>query len=341
MNNIDLVVPGLLGPFPDQIPGYIQQQLLQPEFRLINQWLSRAKTGGLPVTSFYETLVYLIHPSNKLTLCQLSAQYDGIDISQGYYYRVDPVHFKAESDHAVLLGAGLLLPELYETHDLIASFNAHFLEDKISLHATDPNRWYLKCDRALELEFNALDYSLGRDIKHFMPTGKDALWWRKIINEAQMLFFQHEINQSREAKGQLGINGLWLWDMTFDNYQTRKNTHSSQQLVANDAFAAALAKQAGLLVEPVTDVDAIKKNSTVVLDQLYESVCYADVDAWFQALKCFCNESFPYITNQLKTGEIDELNIFPCDGRELKIKRMSLLKFWKPSKPLYKHISVL
>ncbi len=338
MKQLDLVIPGFLGPFSNEIPDYIQQQLQQAEFKIINKWLSRAEITSLAVSSYYETLVSLIYPQNKLSLCQLSAQHDGIDTSQGFYYRADPVHFKAESDHAILLGTDLISPELQETHDLIELFNTHFLDDKISLHATVANRWYLKCDKALDLEFKALDYSLGRDIKHFMPTGNDALWWRKIINEAQMLFFQYEINHSREAKGQLSINGLWLWDMAFTINKTGTNTCSCQQLVASDAFAIALAKQANLLVEPITEINAIKADSLVVLDPLYESICYGDVDAWFETLKQFCIESFPHIVNCLKTGKVDEINIYPCDGRVYKIKRTHLLKFWKTSKPLYKHI---
>lgn len=348
MKQLNLVIPGLLGPFSDEVPAHIKQQLKQADFKVINSVLSRAdllegdhgngKSDWQVATSYYETLVQLINPQYQQSLCQLTAKYDGIDLSEGYFYRADPVHYKAESDHAILIGPELVLPEAEEVKQLIRCFNQHFSEDNLTLHATDTCRWYLKTDRPLKLEFSALDYALGRDIKHFMPSGEDALWWRKMLNEAQMLFFQHEVNSRREEKGKLGINGLWLWDMSFN--VDCGDILSPEQIFSNEVLAAALGDQSGLAVLSVDNIDEIKSTAILVLDQLYEAVCYGDIDAWFKSLNLFCNDEFQRVINLLLSKKIDEINIYPCNGQVFNINRMKLLKFWKSNKILYKYMVV-
>lgn len=332
MKQLDIVVPGLLGPFSSDVPVHIHEQLLQPEYKLINKCLSRAVISEKKASSYYEVLASLIGVTPGLSLCQLTAQHDAVDLSQGFYYRADPVHFKAESDHAILLGPQIILPLLNEAEQLIEVFNQHFEEDRISLHLGSEHRWYIKCERKLNLQFNSLDDSLGRDIKHFMPEGEDALWWRRIVNEAQMLFFQHGVNQRREECSQLPINGLWLWDFALEVGQLEQCKNKAKQLHSDEAVAIAMANQARLSVSSELDMDGLDADSILVINNLYESVCYGDMDAWLEELKLFCDGLFSQIIDKLKSRIFDTVNIYPCDGRVFKITSTQLLKFWKSVK---------
>jgi len=341
MKQLDVVVPGLLGPFANAVPAYISQQLEQAEFNQLNQFLTRAKKNNTHGETYFETLVDLICPQCDLSLCQLSAEFDGVDIADGFFYRADPVHFKAESDHAVLIGTDLISPTDFEARQLVECFNQHFLDDKITLHLSHKDRWYLKSHRPLELRFTALDYALGRDIKHFMPqdlasdgngNGKgDGLWWRKILNEAQMLFFQHAVNQTREEQGELTINGLWLWDMPAFSASDKKSQIC--QLFADDAIAVALGNQSGISALAVNDMDISdiecnEASTVIVLNSLYESVCYGDVDAWLDELRRFCKNEFRQLMNLLSTKQVDEIKLYPCNGQVFKISRTDLMRFW-------------
>jgi len=332
MKQLNLVVPGLLGPFSDDLPIYIKQQLKESEFNTINKLLGRADVFETGIDNYYETLVQLIHPQNGSSVCQLTSQVDGIDTSNANFYRADPVHFKAESDHAILIGPELVQPEMHEVEQLISSFNEHFAEDNISLYATNERRWYLKSNRPLSLEFSALDYSLGRDIKHFMPQGDDELWWRKIVNEAQMLFFQHEVNHKRENEGLLSINGLWLWDKEYK--EMSEDAGFSEALYSNDAFAISLAKNNDLKINSIDKMDEINSNAVLVIDKLYETVCYGDVDEWLQDLKLFCASELKRVERLLALKKIDVINLYPCNGRMYKINRLNLFKFWKQNMTL-------
>jgi len=332
MKQLNLVVPGLLGPFANELPAYIKQQLNDPEFKVINKFLCRANVSTTEIATYYDTLALLINPENKFSICQLTSELDGIDTSNAFFYRADPVHFKAESDHAILLGPELVWPEMHEVDQLIISFNQHFADDNISLHATNERRWYLKTNKPLSLSYSALDYALGRDIKHFMPQGEDELWWRKIVNEAQMLFFQHEVNQLRENQGQLSINGLWLWDKSFNSMSC--NTGPSEKLYSNDALAISLAKNREIKVCLLDKVEEINSDSVLVLDQLYETVCYGDMDAWLKDLRQFCVEYFPRVVHLLISKKVDVINIYPCNGQMFRINRFNLFMFWKQNKTL-------
>jgi len=342
MSQLKLIVPGLLGPFTSAIPDYIQQQFKQPVFNELNKWLSRAELTSTSARNYFETLVSEIAPQYESGICQLTATHDEIDLSGGYFYRADPVHFKAESDHAILIGSEFLDPSFDESKQLIDVFNQHFMEDKLSLHASSADRWYLKCESPLELDFSALDYALGRDIKHFMPKGKDELWWRKIVNEAQMLFFQHEVNQQRELKGQSGINGLWLWDLFTEHEIKEVNIIENTKIIADDIVAIALAKQSGFEINAPTghfENTELTQNNVLVTDMLYMPVCYGDLEAWVDSVANFCQSTLSLISTLLKTKAIDEVYIYPCDGRVFQVDRRQLAKFWKPVKTVDHFVS--
>ena len=332
MKQLNLVVPGLLGPFAEDLPVHIKQQLNEPEFNIINKFLNRADVFETDADNYYETLVQLINPQNAVSVCQLTSKIDGIDTSNAYFYRADPVHFKAESDHAILIGPELVKPEMHEVDQLITSFNKHFAEDNISLYASSEHRWYLKSNRPLSLEFSALDYALGRDIKHFMPQGNDELWWRKIVNEAQMLFFQHEVNHKRESQGQLSVNGLWLWDKTFKVKPV--DDVVSEKIFSNDVLAISLGKDRGLEIGLPDEMDEINSNAVLVIDKLYETVCYGDVEAWLQDLKTFCTTELKRVEHLLASRKVDVINLYPCNGQVYKINRLNLFKIWKHNKTL-------
>lgn len=330
MNVLDVVVPGLLGPFSADLPGYFPDELKQAEFKVLNSWLSRARVSAYKANGYYASLQSLICPQCDLSVCQLSAEFDQIESVHKNLYRIDPVHFKAESDHAILLGSQLLDIKINEAQQLIDAFNEHFIEDGVTLYLGAADRWYIQTARPLQLNFSTLDDSLGRDIKHFMPQGDDALWWRKILNEAQMLFFQHSVNQQREENHQLSINGLWIWD---ESFSIGEASNGYNTVYTQDVFASALANAAGSKIKQNILLEAQERNA-LVIDDVYEAVCYGDVDAWLKALRDFCQSHLPKIQSLLNSNKISGVNIYPCDGRVFYIDRWQLLKFWKWVKTL-------
>lgn len=333
MSRLDLIVPGLLGPFSADRPDTLHQQLKQPLYTALNRRISRADVSRLAAGDFVSTLHQLICPQCDLGLSEITASFGGDAMLDQVRYRIDPVHFRAESDHAILLGPELLELVDEESQRLVEAFNRHFEEDRVTLTLDAEGHWYLHYERPLQLSFTSLDEALGRDIKHFMPTGDDALWWRRIVNEAQMLFFQHDVNQQREADGRLSINGLWLWDRAFSPAEA---VTQYQQLFSDHRLATSMAAQSSLPVTPLQDwhLDNHPGNSLMLDDSLYASMCYGDIQAWLEALQDFSENRFAKLEQALKQGSLQQLVLYPCDGRSFSITRRQGVKFWKPVRTL-------
>ena len=80
---LDLIVPGLLGPFSADLPAYFADELKQPEFKVLNSWLSRANESIYKADGYYATLQSLIYPQCNLSVCQLTAEFDQVAPDQG------------------------------------------------------------------------------------------------------------------------------------------------------------------------------------------------------------------------------------------------------------------
>ena len=122
MIKLDLIIPGLFGPFSSSVPDYIKHQLNSSEFNVVRKYLARAELSTNSAENYYKSLQYFINPRSNASICELTAAYDEVETSSGFLYRADPVHFKAESDHAILLGSELVAPSLDESLMLMDVF---------------------------------------------------------------------------------------------------------------------------------------------------------------------------------------------------------------------------
>jgi hypothetical protein len=75
-----------------------------------------------------------------------------------------------------------------------------------------------------------------------MPEGQAVPPPRQVMNEAQMLFFDHPVNRAREQRGQVAISGVWLWGE--GDLPPPARTRFSH-VRGDDAVLRGLAKRAG------------------------------------------------------------------------------------------------
>lgn len=339
MSQLDLLVPGLFGPFSADIPAFLPIELKQDVFSTLSRCLSRANVSEVSARGYYNSLQAHIIPQCDTLLSQVTARAAGLSVADNaFLYRADPVHFKAESDHAILLGPELLALETSESQLYIEQFNQHFADDHLMLLLDQAGHWYLQTERALKLDFRSLDESLGRDIKHFLPQGDDELWWRRILNEAQMLFFQMPGNDHREAHGQLSVNGMWLWDYRFEfstSVRTYERVFSDHQLAKDMLQYAKQTYDVQTLIQPMNEFFSQKDftgNTLMLDDSLYASVCYGDINAWLEALEIFCQNVFNPLYAMLCEGQFKTLNVFGADGRQFSINRAQAFRLWRSIK---------
>lgn len=134
---------------------------------------------------------------------------DGLEVGSAYWMCADPIHIELQQSQAILQ------PEVKcgaeESAALCDALNRHFEQDGIVFVAPHPQRWYVRIAERSDVTTTPLRVASWRDVKAYQPQGTEALRWRSLSNEIQMLLHGHVINQGRAAREMQAINSLWLW----------------------------------------------------------------------------------------------------------------------------------
>ena len=190
---LTLVVPGLLGPFPrDGEP--------LPDPPVLLRLLRNAKVmpgAPDPVAWLCNRFGITREWECDWPLAPLLAELELEEAGQDYWLRADPVHLRADRSRLVLFGPEVLAIHQEEADALAESFNALYQPDGLQLYTPTPNRWYLRLAHAPSLSTTPLPDVIGRDIDRHLPRGEDAAPWHARLNEIQMLFHAHAVNERR------------------------------------------------------------------------------------------------------------------------------------------------
>ncbi len=172
--------------------------------------LARGAADPAPADSLAQALCRATR-IDPCPLAALSLLEEGGTPGDAYWLRADPVYLHLNIDQLVLTDPRDLALTADAAKALCASLNAHFRADGLELLAPAPDRWYLRLEREPALHTTALGRVIGQGIQPHLPSGPEAARWRSIMNEAQMLLFEHPVNQAREAEGLPPVNSLWFW----------------------------------------------------------------------------------------------------------------------------------
>lgn len=337
MNNLTLVIPGLLGPLPE----LEQHSQLSPACAVLQKWLACSEQQKAASGDYYSLLAELFGLNQDFSITRITALMDGYECSKPHCLRADPVHFKADIDHAILLDHNRLAIRDYEANSLVDTFNQHFLDEGISLHVGHRYRWYLSFEEEFEIQTTSLLDAVGRNVQLFLPRGSHALNWKRLLNETQMLFHSHEVNREREAKGQMSINSLWLWGEGKD-LQPVDNSHWNW-MMSNEAVASGLGLWSGIkrlpLEQQLNELQFPEGDGLLVLDQLLGPVSYGDVQAWVEGVEGICQQWLEKLDSLLRSKKIRHIDLYTADGRVFKLKTSCFFKFWRQKQPVSNYVS--
>jgi hypothetical protein len=202
-----LFAPGLLGPLP--------QQGVEPGWSLPGLETVLARADRLDEAAGFERALFELFgvacPDDAdlptASLCYLA---DFGSPPNAYVLHADPVELIPDRDSLIAFGFDRDPLDEVERAALVDTFNEHFGDDGLSLTAADSGRFYLQCDKAPSLRTHPLHAVLGRIIDPYLPDGADALRWRGLANEVQMLCFAHDVNRQREVQGRSMLAGFWF-----------------------------------------------------------------------------------------------------------------------------------
>ena len=128
--------------------------------------------------------------------------------------RIEPIHIHAARDHLVLTSTQILDIQASEAEALFDSVKDIFAEMSSVTHRSKPHKWFIESPALQTLSTVSTTQAEGRNIDHWMPSDTSlegvARQWRKWQNEIQMIWFNHPVNEARQAEGMLSINSVWI-----------------------------------------------------------------------------------------------------------------------------------
>jgi len=239
-------------------------------------WLWRVFGGPtrIPVTA-----PYAWHALNRdsATNAESSAQ----------VWHCEPVHFVLARDHLLVATPADAPLDAAEAQSLAATADAVAREAGAALRLFDPAHWFLQVDAPWQLDTVPLAAALGRAVHEVLPTGADAARWRKLLNEIQMRWHAHEVNEAREARGARTVNGLWLHGGGVWRALPRARFAT---VLADEPALRGWALAAGLAPSALLPPDATPKakgDALSVWDGLQRSAVAGDWGAWLALLPEF------------------------------------------------------
>ena len=348
MKNVHLVICDLF--LPKDFAAEVCAGLCLP---VLEKMLARgALTGSAPSTgsgqaegkSSLEGLLcglFGVPIQGEAPVAPISAAFDGL--GEGCWLRADPVHLRLQRDQLILLPEVGVNAE--EAGQLCAALNEHFAGQGIAFFAPHPQRWYVRLKQLPDIETVPLSQAAGCNVRGLLPRGKEAAHWHRVFNEIQMLLFAHPVNESREARGELPVNSLWLWGSGCTaNALPQKNydcVSSDEELAEMLAAAAVGIPFAGWAAQWCDDGN--NSRQLLVWTGLRSALRCGDLDAWRTALQNFETGYAQPLWQALRTGKISQLQVDILGGehvRHLLLARADTWAFWRRAKPLAEYSMV-
>lgn len=272
-------------------------------------------------------------------LAPFSAMADGMDTGTGYWLRADPVHLAVERDQLILTESSTFALSQAESDQLIDTLNQHFSLDGLHFCASHPLRWHLRLEQAPAITTTPLYQVAGHNIHSNLPRGQEELRWRALINEMQMLLFEHPVNVARESRGEVPINSVWPWG---GGVLPAELNRPFNLVWANDALAKGLALASGVPHHALPDkaedwlLQARPGKHLLVLDSLRPAACYGTPHAWRERLAQLEQHWFAPLEQALRKGAI-ALTLHaptPYGTLSFNVSGGSLWKLWRRPRPL-------
>jgi hypothetical protein len=259
---------------------------------------------------------------------------------------VQPVHVRIAHDHLVLIDPASLELSDDDAATLLALARPLIEELGVRIEAPQPSRWYLSSDAFGTLAGASPLRASGRNIEIWLPheahSGERSRAWMKLQNEVQMAWFEHPVNEAREARGLPAVNSIW-----FHAQGIARPVTSPFARVLSDAAATrglALAAHAATDAPPHAfaqmqtqrqpqAADASSASATLVeLDPFSTPYLSQDWANWNTAFAELERDWFAPALAALQAGELAELGLTLCGDTgsvTLTITRGDLRKFWR------------
>lgn len=253
-----------------------------------------------------------------LPVAALTRQLDAGDAAGCTWLRADPGFVRADMATVRLYACGEMDVSPEECEALLAPLKPLFGDEGFPISAPVPSRWYLCLPPDARLpDFDPPLEVIGDDLFAHMPEGDAGRRWRRLMNEAQVILHNHEVNARRAAAGKLPVNTLWFWGASRLPDHVRS---ARAQVRSGDVLLRALAQRAG--VEPSTDPEVATLPPAALVDLREVRDAALLEEHWIAPLVA-----------QVRRGALDELRLDFGDGHLLRWRAAHRWRVWRRHLP--------
>jgi len=342
--HLHIVVPELFWPAAD--PASAHHGLDLPSIELL---IARGRKSVHPCAGAEAWLLdtFGVERDGHLPAAPFALLGEGVAPDAHTWWLADPVHLKLGRDDFTLVDGPRQLPISREEADaLVAALDAHFGSEGIAFVAPRPDRWYVRTppteDTCVTTPIAAVR---GRMIDPFLPTGPGARTLRRILNDAQMLLFEHPVNVRREASGQLPVNSVWPWGgghLTAPAHVRMSSIHADLMLARGIAVAAGITS-AALPADLVQFLGSTPAGQVpcIVLDDMRGLSAAGERDAWRTALARLETAWFGPALAALRGRRIGMVTVHvfgPASELRVETTGADLRYLWRRRRPLASYI---
>jgi hypothetical protein len=157
-----------------------------------------------------------------------------------------------------------------------------------------------------------------RNPNDYLPAGKDAAEFRKLLSEIEMALHDHPVNVERELKGLQPVNSLWLWGGGFAP-EVRVDPHPP--LFADDPLLRGYWESVTGVAStwPGTMAACLEASAADFVAVVPDS---ADDDQLLDA--CLCE-----LRAAVQSGRLHRLNLLFADGIRASVRSADRFRFWR------------
>ncbi|CAB3747441.1 regulator [Paraburkholderia humisilvae] len=269
---------------------------------------------------------------------------DGGDPGAASWACVQPVHVRIAHDHLVLIDPASLELSDADAATLLAVARPLIEELGVRIEAPQPSRWYLSTDAFSALAGASPLRASGRNIEIWLPheahTGERSRAWMKLQNEVQMAWFEHPVNEAREARGLPAVNSIWFHAQgvvrpvtsPFSRVLSEAAATRGLALAAHAAIDAPPPSFAETRMSDATHPSGAAATTLVELDPFSIPYISQDWANWNTAFAALERNWFAPALAALEAGELGELGLTLCGDTgsvTLSVTRGDLRKFWR------------
>lgn len=336
MKNIHIVIPDLF--LPPELSAEVCAGLDLPALETL---LARSEPEPLQADALEAWLCEAFGVAGQ-SVAAVTLLADGMEAGDFCWLRADPVHLQLQRDQ-MILQADVQLSE-DEAARLCASLNTYFSEAgfpgaRLHFFAPHPQRWYLRLEQAPDMLTRPVSQAAGGSVHAHLPQGPDALRWHGVFNEIQMLFFEHAVNEAREARGEPTVNSVWLWG---EGRAAGQLAQPFDQVYGDSDLASAFAQAAGIphagLPDDARACAGLAGGAVLLVwEGLHRAIQRGDLHAWRSSLQRFEQVCAAPLLAALRAGRIGQITLDAPNGhvaRRFVLTRGRVWKLWRRQKRL-------